>query len=433
MKKQLFFLSLGLCTAVRPVLEGEPDTSSSLIIRSVRIDGNDLTQPQVILREMKLHVGDTLSEATLTKDRDRIYSLGLFNKVAVTHADTASSTDLLVSVVERWYIWPFPVLGAKFRDVNKLYYGLGVTHQNFRGRDERLSTSFSTGYEKSASLTYQNPRLTDDDDIFLRTSLLYQDSHNLGETNIEFEQIKRTASLSLGKRFGLFQTLIGTVGYELWEVPDTSQGRTVSPDGTDRFWQAGLHYTYDARNVREYPTDGFYFDATAANDGFGSESTIRTFTYAEDVRWYTMLNDDWTLAWHQFSSFTAGGIVPVYHLLILGARLGVRGYTRDHFVGEDFVGGSAEVRVPLLSPRYVTLNFLNIHQFNTLRYGLYAAVFADVGKVWFRSDTYDNVPWLASAGVGLHFLLPYSAVLRTEFSVNARGDTQVALSTGVPF
>jgi outer membrane protein insertion porin family len=251
----------------------ESDSTSHLIIRSIRIEGNSVTQSQVITREMALHVGDSLSEAKLIQDRDHIYNLELFNKVTVTHADTAAFADLLVTVIERWYIFPYPNFDLRSRDMSTLSYGLGVSDQNFLGRNEKLSVSFITGYNKTASLNYQNPRLIDQD-IFLRTTFSYRDSHNLSNSSNEFEQINRLASLSLGKRFGLFQTLIGTIGYQQWQIPDTSLGRTVSPDGTDRFLEFGLEYTYDARNVREYPTDGFYFDATTMNHGFGGESRL---------------------------------------------------------------------------------------------------------------------------------------------------------------
>ena len=111
----------------------------------------------------------------------------------------------------------------------------------------------------------------------------------------------------------------------------------------------------------------------------------------------------------------------------------MRGYNQRDFTGEDIVGGSAEVRVPIISPRFITFNFLNIYQFNTARFGVYAAFFSDVGKIWFRANEFEEVPWLASTGIGLHFLLPYSFILRTEVSVNAIGQVRVMANGGVPF
>jgi len=241
---------------------------------------------------MSLHAGDTLSQASLARDRDRIYNLRLFNKVTITHRDSAAVSDLVVTVVERWYIFPVPILDLRTRAVNTMTYGFEVMHENFLGRDEKVSASFSTGYDQSASFAYQNPRLTDDDDIFLSTIFRYRDSHSLdNNSDIVFEQINRLASISVGKRYGYSQTLIGTAGYQTWQLPDTSLGRTVSPDGTDRFIELGLHYTFDARNVREYPTDGWYLDVATTNDGIGRESTVNTLRFASDFRRYSLIGD----------------------------------------------------------------------------------------------------------------------------------------------
>ncbi len=434
MNKRILFVSLGLTFFLLRALADEADTSTFRVIRSISIEGNNVTQPYVILREMSLHAGDTLSQASLARDRDRIYNLRLFNKVTITHRDSAAVSDLVVTVVERWYIFPVPILDLRTRAVNTMTYGFEVMHENFLGRDEKVSASFSTGYDQSASFAYQNPRLTDDDDIFLSTIFRYRDSHSLdNNSDIVFEQINRLASISVGKRYGYSQTLIGTAGYQTWQLPDTSLGRTVSPDGTDRFIELGLHYTFDARNVREYPTDGWYLDVATTNDGIGRESTVNTLRFASDFRRYSLIGDKVTLAFRSFGSLVTGGPVPMYQRLFLSSRLGVRGYNQRDYTGEDVVGASAEVRLPIIAPRFVTFNFLNIYQFNTARFGIYAAFFADAGKIWFRSDEFEEVPWLASAGAGLHFLLPYSLILRTEISINAIGQVRVSANGGVPF
>ena len=410
-----------------------PDTTSCRVVRSIQIIGNSVTQDHVILREMATQVGDTLSDSKLSGDRDRIYSLGLFNKVTIAHADTASYADVIVTVVERWYIFPYPIVSIRSRSLHTLTYGFGITHRNFLGRNERISAGFSTGYNRSASITYQSPRITDNDDIFLRAALSYRDSHNLENSTIEFRQITHSESFSLGKRFGLFQTVSGTIGYETWQVPDTSLGRTLSTDGTDRFLTLGLRYTYDSRDIRDYPMGGFYFDATATKRGLAGESTVQTLTLASDIRSYLPLNNGMTLALRGFETIAVGGAVPVYHHLFLGSRTTIRGYNRRDYEGEDLVGAQAEVRVPLVAPRFITFNFLHLHQFNTMRFGIYAAAFADAGKIWYRSESFEDATWLSAVGLGLHILLPYDFVLRLEGSFNGLGQFRAAAAGGVSF
>ncbi len=434
MKRQLLFVSLSISICVLSAFADNTDSASVRVIRSVQITGNSVTKPYVILREMSIHPGDTLSNASLERNQDRIYNLGLFNKVSIVHRDSADVTDIVVNIVERWYIWPMPIFSLRSRTVNSLSYGLQVVDQNFLGRDERVAASYSTGYDHSAGLTYQTPRVRDNDDVYIRAMYQYRYSHSLDyNSDILFEQINRAASFSLGKRIGYYQTLVGTVGYEMWELPDTSLGRTVSPNGTDRFIQLGLEYTYDARNIREYATDGWYVNIAALNDGLGRESTVKNFRLATDVRTYTSLSEKFSLGLRGFGSFVAGGAVPMYHRIFLSSRLGIRGYNQREFTGEELLGASAEMRMPLVAPRFITLNFFDIHQFNTMRFGVYAALFADAGKIWFRSDNFNDVPWLASSGIGLHFLLPYSFILRTELSVNALGQIRFGANGGVAF
>jgi outer membrane protein assembly factor BamA len=434
MTRQLLFVSLSLTICLLSAFADDVDTTSVRIIRSVQIRGNNVTQPYVILREMSLRAGDTLSIASLEKNKDRIYNLGLFNKVSIAHRDSADTTEIVVDVVERWYIWPVPIFSLRSRAANSASYGLQLMDQNFLGRNVRITASYSTGYDHSAGLTYQTPRARDSEDMYIRAMFQYRDSHSLDyNSDILFEQISHTASFSLGRRIGYYQTLIGTVGYQMWQLPDTSLGRTVSPNGMDRFIELGLDYTYDGRNIREYPTDGWYLDISAVNDGLGGESTVKNFRLATDVRTYTSISDDFTLGLRGFGSFVTGGAVPMYHRMFLSNRFGIRGYNQRDFTGEELIGASAEVRTPLISPRFITFKFFDIHQFNTMRFGVYAALFADAGKIWFRSDNFNDVPWLASSGIGLHFLLPYSLILRTELSVNALGRTRLGANGGVAF
>jgi outer membrane protein assembly factor BamA len=408
-----------------------PGPDSTLTVKDIIIRGNEATKEHVILREMSLKVGDRITGEALERDRDRIYSLQLFNKVLIETIPEGDSATLVVNVFERWYLFPFPIVGFRYRDLNKLYYGAGMVHQNFRGRNEKLYLSFALGYDRWISLTYQNPKLTDDDDIFFRSSISYQHVHNLSVSSGEYQQINFSSNLSLGKRFGLYHTLVGYVNYEVWTVSDAQVGRTVSNSGRDAFISLGGRYTYDSRDIREYPTEGMLLSATALKSGLG-ESEVNLMYYGYDARGYTLLSDEWSLGARTFGAFTGGGVVPPYRHVFFGYDERVRGYFYDVMEGENIVGGSVELRFPLLSPRFLELD-IPFPQFSVLRYGLYAGFFADAGKIWFRSASFSSAPWLAGWGGGLHFLLPYSLVVRTEYALNDKGLGQFVLDFGVSF
>ena len=419
-----FFIFLGSSIAFSQSVD-------SLLVKQILIQGNETTMEHVILREKSLKVGDRMTQEALERDPDRIYSLQLFNKVEIQSVPHDDSTTLVVQVDERWYMFPFPVVGFRYRDVNKLYYGAGVMHQNFRGRNEKLFLSFALGYDRWVSLLYQNPKLTEDGDIFFRSAISYREVHNLNVSDVEYEQTNLATGLTVGKRYGLFQTLVGYLNYDVWMVSDLGLGRTASSSGRDAFFSLGLSYTYDSRNIREYPTEGMLFSVGATKAGFG-ESEVNLLSTGYDIRGYTLLSEEWSLAIRSFGTRVIGGVVPPYRRVFSGFDERNRGHFNERLEGESIVGESVELRFPLLNPRYFEAP-IAIPQFKMLRYGLYAGFFVDAGKIWYRNESFSSKPWLMGYGAGLHFLLPYSIIVRTEYAWNELSHGQFVLDFGVSF
>ena len=227
----IVFLILG--NAISPSLHASPRADSSLSVSKIVIVGNENTKDFVILREMSVRAGSRLDVEALEQDRKRIYSLQLFNKVDVDYTAEGSEATVVVKVSERWYIFPFPVIGFKYHDIKNFYYGAALIHQNFRGRNEKVMAAAAFGYDPWFNVSYQNPKLTDDDDLFLRVQLSLNHMRNQNSSQGEYDQQILSGTASLGKRFGLFTTLTGQVGYDELKVGDTGPGRTLSPDGKD--------------------------------------------------------------------------------------------------------------------------------------------------------------------------------------------------------
>ena len=414
-----------------PILEASAD--SSLVVSKIVVTGNETTQEHVILREMSLKVGSPLTAEALEADQKRIYSLELFNKVDVDYSAEGYEATVYVRVSERWYIFPFPVLGFKYRDIKKLYYGAGIIHENFRGRNEKIFGSFALGFDRWVNLTYQNPKLTDDDDIFFRGEVSYSHVQNQNVSQGLYDQRVLSAGTYLGKRFGLYNTLLGYVGYDDWIVSEPGEGRTASPTGRDRYVSVGLQYTLDARDLREYPTAGHLVILSATKIGVG-HNDVDLFRYQADLRDYYPLGDGMALCGRVYGSFLSGGVVPAYLHAYFGYHERLRGYFSTVLEGEDMVGANAELRVPILKPRYhtVSASFLP-PEFRVWRFGLYAGAFADAGAIWYRTSSMVKAPWHSGCGAGLHFLLPYSIVVRTEYAVNQLGKGQFVLDFDASF
>jgi hypothetical protein len=91
---------------------------------------------------------------------------------------------------------------------------------------------------------------------------------------------------------------------------------------------------------------------------------------------------------------------------------------------ENRIGMSAELRLPILTPRYLEIEAFGIPQFQKLRYGLYFAIFADAGKLWSRHQVLSEQPWYSGVGAAFQFLLPYGFNIQTGAAFNNLGITE---------
>ena len=107
--------------AVSVTFASENDTlfykgNYSVIIDSIVINGNDITEESIILREMTFTTGDTLNPKLAEYNRERIYSLNIFNEVKLIPFRTNETNYLLIDIAESWYIYPLPFITLKDRD-----------------------------------------------------------------------------------------------------------------------------------------------------------------------------------------------------------------------------------------------------------------------------------------------------------------------------
>jgi outer membrane protein assembly factor BamA len=401
-------------------LEARSVSDSILIVGDIQIFGNYTTKEYIIFREMSMQLGDTLTQEAIDRDRNNIYNLGLFNKVDMEYSVSQNWASIFIIVSERWYFIPYPILGMKYRDPENLYYGLGIMHKNFRGRNEQLYLNLGLGYDRWLTLGYQNPKITDDDDIYFSSTFTIQKIHNLSSNFGEYENSNIFFSGTIGKRFGLYQALYSTVGYEVWQVNEPHLNRTVSSSGRDAFLTISLQYKYDTRNNREYTTDGTLISLGIVKSGIG-ESDINLTRWSYDLRQFFGFNSGSSVGIRTTGSLTWGGVIPPYRHIFFGYDERIRGYFYKVFEAENRIGINAELRLPILLPRYLEIDFLGIPEFQKLRYGLYFAVFVDAGKIWSRNQVLSEEPWYSGAGAGFHILLPYGFNVQAGAAFNNLG------------
>lgn len=409
---------------------------SLFTVDSIKVWGNDETKDFVIIREMTLQRDSLITHEAIEYDQNRIYSLGLFNRVEMEIEPTSgTSANLHVRVHERWYIYPFPIFGLKDRDWSKVYYGVGLMHINFRGRNEKIFASFALGFDPWVSLSYKNSFLEPTGTYFLESGISYNRVRNrstLLEQQVgEFDEEHYSISLTAGKRVGIQHVLWANVGYRSVTTQEAGSPGIPAIVRTDNYPRASVGYMYDTRDLSEYPSYGRF--ASISMTKFNIPSGDIDFIHLNaDYRHYIPVTPSFVMTGRVFTVLTAGKEPPSYEHVYFGYGERIRGHFKQIMEGENLAGISTELHYSLLAPVYVTVGFLP-KEFSLWRFGITAAVFADAGTVWFRDQ---RVDWLNSPsgyGGGLHFLLPFGIVFRTEYAWNELGKSEFIFDVGASY
>lgn len=398
------------------------------VVDTVFVSGNEKTKNYVILDEMTIRPGSTATLESIEYDRNRIYSLGLFNRVDMSYDSIAGSRILFVDVSERWYLIPVPLFGFRDGDPKRPFYGAGILHNNFAGRNQKLFASIVFGYNPSLSLFFSDPQIDRKNNLFMSGSLSYSRVRNKSEIasaiSGDFDEKHFDADITLGKRFSLYESAGFKLGYQIVQIDQYRPGRTVSSTGKDAFITGTLSYSYDSRDLREYAASGRFTSFYLHKYGFGT-SDVNFARFGGDMRGYLPLPGDFTFASRIHGTIVSGGVIPTYNHAYFGYGERIRGYFKTVFEGENMLGTSVELRWPLLKARTIYFSAIPLPpEFSVWRIGVSLAIFADAGTTWFRGEKLRLGSFASGYGGGVHFLLPYSTVLRTEYAFNEYGKGQ---------
>jgi outer membrane protein assembly factor BamA len=394
---------------------------STYYVGRIVIVGNEKTKNEIIEQEISLTKGSLITREAVQYDINRVYSLRLFTKVDIDVVpDSGETASLIVMVNERWYFYPFPVGGIKDRDFSKIYYGLGLAHNNVGGNNVQVYGAFAVGYDPFASINYYDPYVDYEHQIFLSLRAYYTEQRNRSLISLagapNFDEKRSGGLITIGKRFSLFTLASLSAEYLNLQVSNNLAGRTLSPSGRDEFFSLQASYLYDSRDFREYANAGSYIGLAISKYGIG-EKHVDYQRFGFDLRQYFSFVENAAIAGRVFGNLAFGGVVPNYGHTFFGYNERIRGYFNTILEGEQIIGSTIETHYPIVTPRYVRFDFIPFEQFRDIRYGVNIAAFADAGTTWMRAKSLslDNV--YSGYGVGLHFLLAYSVVIRVEFGI----------------
>ncbi len=429
-------------------------------LRNIYIEGNKVTKADVILREISIREGDSVYipqlKNALTQSRNQLLNTSLFHTVQITDSVVDEQViDIYVKVVERWYLVPSVAFALTDRNFNEwwqhkqLYrttFGAGLTHYNFRGRNERLGAEIVLGWRESILLRYKIPYLNRKKTLGLNTMLYHQRGHEVGYITTENQlQFLRVDEKYIFRKTG-FETSINyrrhhktnhifRFAIENYSVDDTlarQSNKDFLGQGKTKILLPRFSYQfiYDHRNNIFYPVSGHYFSAFLEKKGLPlNHGDISIFTTDLTFRKFFSFTDRLSLSTNLKAQFNVPDTLPYLFRSSLGYRHQIRGY--EHFVmdGSSLFLFANELRYKAWE-RTFKINFLPFEQFNTVPLAVYPKIFYDNGYVFYPYITNNNNllnRWLDGFGAGLDITSYYDKVLRLEYSFNNLGQSEVFL------
>lgn len=294
------------------------------------LEGNHITKKHIIFRELVFKVADTLTESKLCEliqqSRRNLLNRSIFNFVDMELVPVSASHDLVnvkIRLVERWYVWPMPILELADRNINawwetkdfrKVNAGIFITVNNFRGRLEQLKVLLRAGYNQSYYLQYDIPYLTKAQNFGMGIRLGYMLSREMPYATIGNKQLfyratdgyarkEKYAQLRFYLRKGIHNSHDISLGYEQGTYADTVMKLNPAfmnqADGLFRMFHLSYNFKHDYRDSKPYPLTGHYADVELHQNGLGllkNEGAFSTAKLTVDVynriatRWFWAAN-----------------------------------------------------------------------------------------------------------------------------------------------
>jgi outer membrane protein assembly factor BamA len=429
-----------------------------IVVGDIILKGNNRTRDRILMREIEFKSGDTLSYFDFcrlkTKSRQNLLNSSLFNFVdfdTIQNPQLVEIKDVEISVIERWYIWPLPIFELAERNFNtwwqtkdfrKANYGVFLTYNNFRGRNEVLKVLLRAGYNQNYFLLYEIPSINRKQNFGMGFLLGHSQSREIPYITESNKQIfyrhqdgyarsQWYGSVQLNFRRGIHNNHNLTIGYEAYRFADTIL--TLNPDflknenASLSLFQFNYKFRHDYRDSKPYPLNGHYFDAEINKRGFNIlKDEPNYFTLKTTFDLYRPIRKRLYWAMSLSTKVSAGEPEPYFLQRGLGYNNEfVRSY--ELFVADGSAYGllKSNIKYTLIEPRSGQLPYIKFDKFGKIHYAAYLNLIFDAGYVHNTlagpTNNYQN-RMLYGTGLGLDLVTYYDLVWRFEYSVNQFGN-----------
>lgn len=430
------------------------------VVDSIALKGNGVTKDFIMFREVVFSDNETYTGALLKEKiietRENLLNTSLFNFVTmiIETADNPETTGVIITVkvIERWYIWPFPIFELADRnfnawikkmDFNRVNYGLYLVWDNFRGRKERVTLLARFGYDEKYNLSYEVPYINKKRTLGIGLIGDYSRNHEIAYQTINDELVFYKSENSYPQEaFSVAVELINRPDihnshnflftYHKYNIADTiiKLNPQYTPAGRTSFQYFTLYYKFksDFRDFAAYPLSGYYFDIIAEKYGLGIfDNDLDLFTLQCTFRKYWKFSTRWYFASLVTAQFASKTEVPYVINSGLGfGRFFVRGYEYYVVDGQNFGLSRSNIKFAILPTKVYNINFIRTEKFSKIHFAMYLNLFFDMGfvedKIFYKDNTLSNT-FLYGTGLGLDLVTYYDVIIRLEYTMNKLKET----------
>jgi outer membrane protein assembly factor BamA len=432
----------------------EPENSFSpkTIISAIKVSGNKRTRDFVVAREISIRVGDTLERKKLSdaikESESYLINSSLFNYVKIEAiAIDSLFTELIITVTERWYVWPIPVFEHadpnfntwwQTKDFSRINYGMNLKWLNFRGRKEELHARIQFGYLKDFRLNYYVPYLTHKRRLGGGIMIEYTQNNEFTVGTENNKRIFYTGNNENAR--DQFSTILYTTwrshfvnshvlaaGFSSNNITDSVTRLTNDYFVNNQNYSQYVSWWYTFRHTHldniDYPLQGKYIQADISWNGFPvmPDNGLMVIAFKVSYKNFFQLSDNFYYAFNVKAKYTPTKDIPYYFQEGLGYKDYVRGYEYYVIDGQSYGLFKSNFKWKLFGSKVKEVKALKNTGYAKMHFSGYLNLNFDAGYV--VDSRYDDVNPLSNnmlygTGIGLDLIAFYDKVIRFEYSFN---------------
>jgi outer membrane protein assembly factor BamA len=438
-----------------------------VIVDSVIFKGNEKTRDNILRRELDLHSGDTVQvaelEARLEFNRRKLNNTNLFIWVKGDyHQNKPEHIQITYEFLEQWYLLGYPIFQLADRNLNEWWskghsfsrtiYGAHLIHNNFRGRNERLSFKAETGFTQRLELGYSNPYIDPKKTLGIGAAISYTTNKNLAvRTRNDTLQIfssdkilreRWSGAFSLRKRIKFYDFHFAEIRYSHSVVSDTI--RLLNPNyyykgsNEQNFLQLTYAYSYDFRDNAPYPLRGKKIDFAYNYFGILAQDALNYWDARASIAYFFDLGSNFFITTSWKGKLTQENRnIPYANLQALGyGNDNVRGYELNVIDGTNYLLSKNTFKYQLYN-KVIPIRFIPYKQFNQVPLAVYPTVFFDFAYVYQANPELTNSRfsnrWIYGMGLGFDIVTYYNFVCKLGVPVINSGKSGLVVSIGREF